>query len=63
VTHHHAFILVSAIIFAVVALVHALRLALSWQVRIGPLEIPMWFSTLGMIVAAGLCTWAFWLLF
>jgi tellurite resistance protein TehA-like permease len=59
----HAFFIVSGIIFGLVALVHALRLVLHWQVKIGQREIPMWVSVLGLIIAAGLCFWALWLLF
>ena len=57
-----AFVLVSGIIFGVVALIHAVRLALRWKVRVDSRELPMWFSTLGFVVAAGLSAWAFWLL-
>jgi hypothetical protein len=56
------FVLVSGIIFGVVALIHALRLALRWKVRIDARELPLWFSVLGLIVAAALSAWAFWLL-
>jgi H+/Cl- antiporter ClcA len=59
----HAFYIVSGIIFGLVALFHALRLASRWQVRINERQIPTWVSVGGLIVAAGLCFWAFWLLF
>lgn len=62
-TSQHAFLIVSGIIFGLVALFHALRLALRWQVRINQREIPMWVSVGGLVVAAGLCFWASWLLF
>jgi len=61
-THQQAYFLVSGIIFGVVALLHGLRLVLRWQVRLRSQEIPMSFSVVGLIVAAGLCVWAFWLL-
>jgi hypothetical protein len=51
------------IILGLAALFHALRLIFRWQVRINQREIPMWVSVGGLIVAAGLCFWAFWLLF
>jgi hypothetical protein len=57
-----AFVLVSGIIFGVVAVIHALRLAFRWKVRIDARELPMWFSALGLVLAAGLSAWAFWLL-
>ena len=62
-TSQHAFFIVSGIVFGVVALLHALRLALHWQIRINQREIPMWISVGGLIVAAGLSFWGLWLLF
>ena len=61
-THHQAFFLVSGIIFGLVALFHALRLAFRWHVRFRSQEIPMWLSVVGFVATAGLCFWAFWLL-
>ncbi len=61
-TSQHAFFIVSGIIFGLVALLHALRLALHWQVMINRREIPMWISVGGLVIAAGLCFWAFRLL-
>jgi len=43
-THQQAFFLVSGIVFGLVALLHALRLAFRWQVCVRSQEIPMWFS-------------------
>ncbi len=60
--HQQAFFLVSGIIFGLVALLHALRLAFHWQVRLRSQEIPMWLSVVGLVAAAGMCFWAFWLL-
>jgi hypothetical protein len=62
-TSQHAFLIVSGILFGVVALLHVFRLALRWQIRINQREIPMWVSVGGLFVAAGLCFWALWLLF
>ena len=62
-TSQHAFLIVSAAIFGLVALFHALRFALRWQVRINQREIPMWVSVGGLLVGAGLCFWALRLLF
>jgi len=61
-THQQAFFLVTGIIFGLVALLHALRLAFRWQVRLRSQEIPMWLSGVGFVAAAGMCFWAFWLL-
>jgi hypothetical protein len=62
VTNQPAFVLVSGIIFGLVALLHAVRLALRWEVKVNQREIPMGLSVGGLIVAAGLCCWALWLL-
>ena len=61
-TNQQAFLLISAIIFGLVAVMHAVRLALRWQVKINQREIPIGLSVGGLIVAAGLCFWALWLL-
>jgi len=61
-TSYQAFFLISGIIFGLVALFHALRLAFRWQVHLRSQEIPMWLSGVGFVAAAGLCIWAFWLL-
>ena len=61
-THRHAYFLISGIVFGLVTLFHALRLAFRWQVRLRSKEIPMWMSGVGFVAAAGLCAWAFWLL-
>ncbi len=61
-TNQQAFLLISGIIFGLVALMHAVRLGLRWEVKVNQREIPMGLSVGGLIVAAGLCFWAFWLL-
>ena len=62
-TNQQAFLLISGTIFGLVALLHALRLALRWRVEVNQREIPMALSVGGLLVAAGLCFWALWLLF
>jgi hypothetical protein len=61
-THQQVYFLVSGIIFGVVALLHGLRLAFRWEVRLRSQNIPMWLSGIGLAAAAGMCCWAFWLL-
>ncbi len=61
-TNQQAFFLFSGIIFGLVALMHAVRLGLRWQVKVNQREVPMGLSVGGLIVGAGLCFWAFWLL-
>jgi len=48
------FTLVAVLIFAVVALVHLLRLVYGWEVTINGAAVPMWASVLGIVIAAGL---------
>lgn len=51
--------LVSGVIFALVALLHLLRLLNSWAVQIGPFAIPTALSVLGLVFFALLSLWAF----
>jgi hypothetical protein len=39
----------AVVVFALVALVHALRLAMAWEVVIGGFIVPLWFSGLGLL--------------
>lgn len=50
---------VAGIVFTIVAIVHLLRLLFSWEILIGGYVIPMWFSILGLIIAAILAIWMF----
>ena len=62
-TNQQAFVLISGIIFGLVALRHALRLALHWRITINQREIPIGLSAGGLVIVAGLCFWALSLLF
>jgi uncharacterized membrane protein len=46
------FSLVTAVIFSLVALLHAVRLLRGWQVTIESAVIPAWISWIGLAVAA-----------
>ena len=46
--------LIAAIIFAVIAFGHLLRLLLGWAFIVGALEVPMWPSVLVVLVFGGL---------
>jgi len=50
---------VSALIFALVALAHLVRIIKRWTVEIGPYEVPMAVSWVGLVVAALLAIWGF----
>ena len=50
---------VAATIFAVVSLLHLLRIVFGWEVQIGMNTIPFWVSWGGMFAAAALALWGF----
>lgn len=47
----------SALVFALIALVHLLRLLLGWDMILGAFEAPQWVSIIAIIVAGGLAWW------
>jgi hypothetical protein len=47
-----SFSLTVTILFAVVGVMHALRLIFQWDVVIGGTALPMWFSVVAVIAAA-----------
>ena len=51
--------IVSGIIFTLVAVLHALRLALGWSALIGSWSMPMWLSGVGLVIAGFLAYSAF----
>ncbi len=50
---------VSAVIFALVALGHLVRLIKGWTVEIGPYSVSMTVSWVGLVVAALIAIWGF----
>ena len=53
------YVVVSGAIFGVVAVLQAVRALNQWPLQVGTLEIPVWASWVAMVVAGGLCAWAF----
>ena len=51
--------LVSGALFALVALVHLLRIVAGWEFVIGDWMAPMWASVLGVLIPGFLATSAF----
>ena len=49
----------SALIFALVAIAHVVRLIKQWTVQIGQVLIPMSISWIGLIVSGLLSIWGF----
>lgn len=50
----------AALIFAVIALVHLLRLIYGWMVTIVGADVPMWTSVLGLVIAGTLAAGLWW---
>jgi hypothetical protein len=48
------FTTIAAVIFALVALVHMLRVFSGWEVTVSGMAVPMWASVAGLVIAAGL---------
>ena len=48
------FATIGTVIFALVALLHLLRLVMGWSVVIDSWTVPMWVSWIGLVVAGGL---------
>ena len=51
--------LVLALIFAVVAGAHLLRLVNRWAVQVGAFAVPMSVSWIGLVIAALISAWGF----
>ena len=52
-----AYLIVSTVIFAFVAIMHLLRLVLGWPVVLGMTSVPLWASMLAVLVSAGVAIW------
>lgn len=52
------FNMLAGVIFAAVALLHALRILMGWPVVIGGWVVPIWVSGIGLVVAGGLSYFA-----
>jgi hypothetical protein len=50
----------AAIIFAVIAFVHLLRLIYGWAVTIVGADVPTWTSVLGLVIAGVLAAGLWW---
>jgi hypothetical protein len=46
-----AFVLVTSSLFALIAVLHALRLIYGWNVTIGEWTVPVWVSAVGFLIA------------
>ena len=48
------FTMLAVVVFALVALLHLLRLVFGWEVTFNGAVVPTWLSIAGLLIAAGL---------
>ena len=53
-----AYLLISGILFGLVALLHLFRVIDGWALVMGQFSAPMWASYVTFVVSAVLCVWA-----
>ena len=53
------YVLVTGVLFGVIAVLQAVRALNQWPVHVAGIDVPVWASWVAMIVAGGLCAWAF----
>jgi len=53
------YVVVSGVLFGVIAVVQAVRALNQWPVQVGGFDVPVWVSWVAMVVAGSLCMWAF----
>lgn len=53
------YLLVSATVFGLIAILHFARLISHWSIQIGATTFPLWGSWIGLFIAIGLSLWAF----
>jgi predicted tellurium resistance membrane protein TerC len=54
-----SYVMASAVVFAVVGLLHLLRLIAGWPVILGTMSVPLGVSVLVILVCAVLALWGF----
>ena len=52
-----SYVAISAIIFALVAIAHVIRIVQGWQVQLGDLGVAMSVSWVALVVSAALAVW------
>ena len=48
------FTTIAVAVFTLMAVIHVIRLIVGWEVIVAGFVVPVWWSALGMVVAAGL---------
>ena len=51
------YLIVSTLIFAVVAVMHLMRIVLGWSAQVGTFNVPFWMSMLAVLVSASVAIW------
>jgi hypothetical protein len=51
------YVAITALIFVIFAIVHAVRIARGWPVQIGPHSISMSLSWIALVIAAAIAIW------
>lgn len=54
------YVVVTGVLFGVIAVLQAVRAANQWAVHIGGFDVPVSASWIAMVVAGALAVWAFW---
>jgi len=57
-TSTQIYLIISAFIFGLVAIIHLVRAVNSWPFVVGPINIPVPASLVGFVLTAALCLWA-----
>ena len=53
------YVVVSGVVFGVIAFAQLLRAVNQVPAQVGGIEIPMWASWLAVVLAGSMCAWAF----
>lgn len=52
------YVVISAVIFGLVAVIHLLRAVNGWAFEVGPVSVPVGASWVAFVITAALCAWA-----
>jgi protein-S-isoprenylcysteine O-methyltransferase Ste14 len=54
------FTFIAVLVFALIAIVHVLRLVFGWEVTLNAAVVPMWVSVIGLLIAGALAVALWW---
>ena len=55
----NGYVVVSGVVFGVVAVLQAVRALYQWPLQLAGFDVPIWPSWVAVVVAGALCAWAF----